>query len=123
VDWSRVLLERLPSHLGNGEVAGRDAVAIVEPLLETLFPDPAERERQRKALRERMAQSTPEAPLLQAQSDRAARYASAEAAELAQWNATPPERRDPHQLEARLEALRREIFDEAPQGKPPAPSR
>jgi len=58
-ELARTLLEQLPIRIGNGEVSAPEAGALSERLLVTLHPDPVEYERERVALRARLAAVTP----------------------------------------------------------------
>lgn len=60
-DLARSLLEQLPLRIGNGEMSVPAAQALAESLLDLIYTDPADRQREQAAVRARLGQLTPPA--------------------------------------------------------------
>jgi hypothetical protein len=103
---ARQLDAELDARLANAELNAAEAVAIKSTLLDELEPDGA-----RRATRlDQWARQHAPAAGGGMDGQREARYQKEAAAILAAWQALPPTQRDPHQLEAQLDALRQRIF-------------
>lgn len=107
---ARGLLQALPRHVAQGEVNAGEAQAIQQALLDTLYADDPARQAAHDEQRRRLAEALPNSPAASAAAARDDQYQRAQAAVVAQWYAKPEAERDPRELEASLDALRRESY-------------
>lgn len=109
---ARGLDAELDARLQRREVTAAEAAQTKAALLDVLAPDAASGQ---TALQQWRA-STFAAPA--AADPRAAEFERRQAEVVAAWRVLPPAQRDPQQLEAELEALRRSVFTAPPAGAP-----
>ncbi|MBS0449316.1 MAG: hypothetical protein JSR59_25640 [Proteobacteria bacterium] len=107
---ARGLLDELPGHVARGETSGAEARVMVHAWVDTLYPNDTERGTQRDLQIARVAAALPATPDASAAAAADARYQQAQAALVAQWSAKPAAQRDEAQLEAALDALRRDTY-------------
>ncbi len=91
-------------HLARGELSAGEANLLKSTVLLDLEPDPGQRALMLNEWRDQVAQAPATAD------PRAETYRRRQAEIVAAWQAQPPERRDPQQLQAQLETLRQSSF-------------
>jgi hypothetical protein len=106
----------LDTRLQRNEISAQEAVLIKGALLETLESDAQRRKLMLDEWRARtqtaQASQAAQNPQHSGADVREALYKQQESALVAAWNAQPEYQRDPKQLEAQLDALRKKIFDQ-----------
>jgi hypothetical protein len=101
---ARQLDQGIDVHLSRGELSAGEASLIKSTVLLDLEPDPGQRALMLNEWRDQVAQAPASAD------PRAEQYRRRQAEIVAAWQAQPPERRDPQQLQAQLETLRQSSF-------------
>jgi hypothetical protein len=106
----------LDARLQRNEISAQEAVLLKGALLETLESDAQRRKTMLDEWKARaqtaQASQAAQNPQHSGADAREALYKQQELALLAAWNAQPAYQRDPKQLEAQLDALRKKIFDQ-----------